>query len=242
MGEQLSDGGAAGRRPAHPDAPASHETGTRRELEALLAAAMRPAEVDGERERRAVAAFQAARDAGAHRARTRRRDDWRPRAPRRTVRSLRATLSLFFASLALGGAAFAAIGTTGSSTDSAGSPGDRGTSTPSSQAPVRPGTSAPTGADTPTDRPATAQDIEARCQAYDRVGGHGKALGATAWRQLTEAAGGAERVTAYCAEQLERAEAESRPGAQPSGLPSAETGAEPGAEKDNGRGRADKKD
>lgn len=237
MGEQLSDGGAAGRRPEHPDVPASHDTGTRHELEALLAAAMRPAEVDGERERRAVAAFQAARDAGAHRARTRRRDDWRPRTRRRTARSLRATLSLFLASLALGGAAFAAIGTTGSSTDSAGSPEDRGTSSPSSDAPVRPGASASTGAHAPADRPATAQDIEARCQAYERVAGNGKALGATAWQQLTEAAGGADRVTAYCAEQLERAEAGSGPGAQPSGKPSAE----PDAEKNNGRGKADKK-
>ncbi|SBT91962.1 hypothetical protein GA0115233_103771, partial [Streptomyces sp. DI166] len=59
MGEQLSDGGAVGRRSAHPGGP---------DLETLLAAAMRSDTLDAEGERRAVAAFREARDAGAHRA------------------------------------------------------------------------------------------------------------------------------------------------------------------------------
>ncbi|MFJ4472224.1 hypothetical protein ACIP2X_32715 [Streptomyces sp. NPDC089424] len=46
---------------------------------ALLGAVLRDAGVDAEAEGRAMAAFRAAREAGAHRARTRRRDDWRAR-------------------------------------------------------------------------------------------------------------------------------------------------------------------
>ncbi|WP_328679824.1 hypothetical protein [Streptomyces sp. NBC_00343] len=47
-------------------------------LPGLLGAALREGDVDGEAERRAVAAFRAARDAGFQEARTRRQDDWRP--------------------------------------------------------------------------------------------------------------------------------------------------------------------
>ncbi|MET7680204.1 hypothetical protein [Streptomyces sp. NPDC005423] len=47
-------------------------------LAALLGAALREATADREGERRAVAAFQEARDTGACPTRTRRRDDWRP--------------------------------------------------------------------------------------------------------------------------------------------------------------------
>ncbi len=56
-------------------------------LEAVLGAAILAEKTDGEAERRALEAFRVARDAGAHRARTRRRDDWRPRARRRGARS-----------------------------------------------------------------------------------------------------------------------------------------------------------
>jgi hypothetical protein len=52
------------------------------ELETRFGAALRAdggvPERDREAERRAVAAFRAAREAGAHRARTRPRDDWAP--------------------------------------------------------------------------------------------------------------------------------------------------------------------
>ncbi|MER5601997.1 hypothetical protein [Streptomyces sp. NPDC002265] len=51
-------------------------------LTELLAAALREEETDAESEKRAVAAFLAVRDLTAPPARTRRRDDWRPRPPR----------------------------------------------------------------------------------------------------------------------------------------------------------------
>jgi len=60
MGERHEDG--------HTDGPV---------LEVLFAGAMRDGVLDPEGERRAVDAFRAARDAGTHRARTRRQDDWR---------------------------------------------------------------------------------------------------------------------------------------------------------------------
>ncbi|MGW5640002.1 hypothetical protein [Streptomyces sp. NPDC003832] len=204
MGEQLSDGGTADRRRAHPGATPSgpQEPDTVPGLEALLAAAMRPAEVDAEGERRAVAAFRDARNAGALGARTRRRDDWRPRTRRRTVRSLRATLSLVAGSLALGGVAFAAIGSTGSAPDSAGGR----TAAPSAVA-SHPGAASASGTagHGPDDRPGTAKDTEAKCRAYEHKAGRGNALEATAWQRLVEAAGGADRVAAYCAERLAEA-------------------------------------
>lgn len=84
-------------------------------LEAALAAALRSggsADVVAEGERLAVASFRDARDTGAHRARTRRRDDWRPHARTRRGRphprpSLKATLSLLAAGFVLGGVAVA---------------------------------------------------------------------------------------------------------------------------------------
>ncbi|MFJ8634343.1 hypothetical protein [Streptomyces sp. NPDC093568] len=172
------------------------------ELEALLSAAvLRGHRPDVEGEQRAVAAFRAAREAGALRAATRRRDDWRPRERRRLALSLKTTLSLFFASLTLGGAAFAAIGSSDSSDDPA---ADKGRPTPSAGAPDRPGESRSTlgaGSARPG-HPTTAQDTEARCRAYDQVKDGGKALDATAWQRLIEAAGGEDKVAAYCAAQL----------------------------------------
>ncbi|OUC97302.1 hypothetical protein CA983_30675, partial [Streptomyces swartbergensis] len=142
MGEHQSDGGFPGRRRVHPGGSAyghgaawdadgrlpghrgtagldSPGLGSRRvldeaELEALLATALIRDRIDAEAEQRAVAAFVAARDAGVHRARTRRRDDWRPRERRHPGRSLKATLSVLLASLTLGGVAVAAIGSVGS--------------------------------------------------------------------------------------------------------------------------------
>ena len=193
MGERLNDGAQPGRRHAHPAAPASDA-----DVEALLARALREdAQEDGER--RAVAAFRAARDAGRHQARTRRRDDWRPRPRRHTpARSLRATLSVLVASLALGGVAVAAIGSARDGADDA----DR---RPQQSASASEGRSA-TPSLTPSpdasagrDRPADAQDAEAHCRAYEKVGGRGKAMDATAWQRLVTEAGGEENVAAYCA-------------------------------------------
>ncbi|WP_217554192.1 hypothetical protein [Streptomyces sp. GbtcB6] len=80
MGERHSDDVGRGRRRAHPGGkapgPGSGPAGP--QLEALLATVIREDDVDTEGERRALAAFRTARDTGAHRARPRRRDDWRP--------------------------------------------------------------------------------------------------------------------------------------------------------------------
>ncbi|WP_432058715.1 hypothetical protein [Streptomyces sp. bgisy022] len=124
MGERQGDGGLSGRRrvrpagaPPQPDAPHSDApvaAGSRpvpAGVEALLAAALTGDGADTGAEQRAVAAFRTARDAGGHRARTRRRDDWRPREARTTGGpALRATLSVLVAGLALGGIAWAGIG------------------------------------------------------------------------------------------------------------------------------------
>ncbi|WP_338896430.1 hypothetical protein WBG99_12655 [Streptomyces sp. TG1A-60] len=81
-------------------------------VDALLAAAAvrGRAAADSEGEARAVAAFRLAREQGARTARTRCRDDWRPNPRRRVQLSLRTTLVVLLAGLALGGVAYAAIG------------------------------------------------------------------------------------------------------------------------------------
>ncbi|MFG2128072.1 hypothetical protein ACGFNV_09750 [Streptomyces sp. NPDC048751] len=216
MGERLNGGGLPGRRRVHPgDAgPGSGRVDDAAGVEALLAAAMRGNGVDTEAEQRAVAAFRAARDSGEHRARTRRRDDWRPREQRGGARSVKATLSVLVASLTLGGVAFAAIGTGGSSDHGAGD--GRGRAEQTADTPGGSGgrptaTSSPVGSGRP-DHPVTAQDTEAHCRAYEQVGGRGKALESTAWQRLIEAAGGEEKVAAYCAGQLAGKSAAPKPG------------------------------
>ncbi|MFI2202301.1 hypothetical protein ACH47Z_16295 [Streptomyces sp. NPDC020192] len=134
-------------------------------LEASLAAAIRTAPVDPDAEQRAVTAFRTARDAGPHRARTRRRDDWRPRRPGRLRLSVKATLSVFLASLTLGGVAIAAIGAADSSSGG-GDHGDRRPAHPVTSAPRRAGAAAPSAH---PDHPDTAK-------------GRGKAHGARAER------------------------------------------------------------
>jgi hypothetical protein len=222
MGERHSDGGASDRRVAHPAGPVSPETVREATvldvtaLEVLLAAAVRGRAADPDAEAQAVAAFRAARDGGAHAARTRRQDDWRPREQRRVSRSLKATFAVLLASVTLGGVAVAAIGT--SSDDDRDDRGRRGTqtssSTPDRSAPdatgsdfspsAAPGSTAP-GASAqadPSGHPSQAQDTEAHCRAYESVKGRGNALNSTAWQRLITAAGGEENVAAYCAEQL----------------------------------------
>ncbi|MBV7699060.1 hypothetical protein [Streptomyces sp. TRM70350] len=251
MGERQIGGGSPGRRRVHPDGLASghgHVPGPQTAtdtaaLEALLSAAVpRGHRPDTEGEQRAVAAFRAARDAGAHRARTRRRDDWRPRERRRLVLPVKTTLSLFVASLALGGVAVAAIG----SSDSPDGPADdRGRPTPPAGAPDLPGAepssvaSDAASASAKPGHPSTAQDTEARCRAYDQVEGRGNALDATAWRRLATEAGGEDRVAAYCAEQLAGAAAKGRPSqaATPGGgAANATNGAGDNGAGDNGGG------
>ncbi|MFE2626970.1 hypothetical protein ACFXDP_03365 [Streptomyces sp. NPDC059374] len=216
MGERQSGGATPGRRRAHPDRmTARHPSAPQAVLddaavEALLSAAvLRGHRPDAAGEQRALAAYRAARAEGAHRARTRRRDDWRPRERRRLAMSARTTLSLLLASLTLGGVAVAAINSSGPTE----APGERRTSpsesasrrsaAPSAQSPAAPRTSRP-------DHPGTARDTEAKCRAYGKAEGSGKALESTAWQRLVAAAGGEDEVAAYCAEHL--ATAPARPG------------------------------
>ncbi|MEU1848071.1 hypothetical protein ABZ499_01980 [Streptomyces sp. NPDC019990] len=215
MGERRSEGGLAGRGPRH----ALLES----EVEALIVASLVRDGVDAEAEQRAVAAFRDARGAGARWAHTRRRDDWRPGERRRHLgRSLRTTLGVLLASLTLGGVAVAAIGAAGSSPDgpdggrehppvSSGAPrdpapapprdgdADHGSGTGPGSAPARP------------DRPVPARDAEAQCRAYRQVQSRGKAMDATAWRRLVDAAGGERNITEYCAAHLAPATPEPKP-------------------------------
>lgn len=221
MGERRDDGGVPGRRRVHPggttsarpERPGESLTPPGAVLEARLGTLIRGGAPDGagsEAERVAVAAFRAARDSGAHRAaRTRRRDDWRPRQARRARLSVRATLSVLLASLTLGGAvAVASIGSF-KSAPHGGHPSARAAhssaGTPRQPAAQRNGT--PDGASSARPgHPATAADTLAHCRAYEQVNKHGKALDATAWQRLVAAAGGEDEVTAYCAARLARAD------------------------------------
>ncbi|MGA5894129.1 hypothetical protein [Streptomyces venetus] len=215
MGERQSDGGLAGR--------ASRHALLDSEVEAFIAASLIRDGVDAEAEQRAVAAFRAARDGGAHRTRARLRDDWRPRERRRYLgRSLRTTLGVLFASLTLGGVAVAAIGAAGSPADgpdddrghppaTSGTPSDPARTPPRSADPGRPSGTATGSAPARPDRPATARDTEAHCRAYERVEGRGRAMDATAWQRLVDAAGGERNVTRYCAARLERSTPEPKP-------------------------------
>lgn len=211
MGDRHSDGGARARRRAHPGGtlPGRPDGPAGPALESLIAGVLRPEVHDADAEQRAVAAFRAARETAAHGARTRRRDDWRPREHRRVRRSLRVTFTLSLAGLTLGGVAFAAI-------DSFhGSPHDG----PASRRPARtpaapPRTDSRTpGSSAAADRPDTAKDTEAHCRAYEKVKDSGKALESTAWQRLVAAAGGENKVTAYCAAQLRRPAAGNTPSA-----------------------------
>ncbi|MFF7788724.1 hypothetical protein [Streptomyces sp. NPDC007991] len=174
-------------------------------LHTALAAALRAGDPGPEAERRAVAAFRTARDTGAHRARTRHRDDWRLPVRRRNGRPVKTTAAAVFTSIALGGVAVAAIGSVGSPANGTG----EGTH-PSAPASVRPGgETSPPSHDGPgrSDGSSSAQDTEAHCRAYERVKDRGRTLDATAWRRLVAAAGGEDEVDGYCAERLARATA-----------------------------------
>ncbi|MER6569957.1 hypothetical protein ABT288_28160 [Streptomyces sp. NPDC001093] len=209
MGERLSGDGGPGRRRAQPGAVSgASDTADSAALETVLAAVLRTGDLDPRAEQRAVAAFRDARAMGTRRARTRRRDDWRPAAERRAGRTVKMTFGAVFASVALGGVAVAAIGSVGSSSSGTGAGPRAGH--PSAVAPARPGgtaPSAPSDGARPTDRPPSAKDTQAHCRAYEQVRSRGKALDATAWQRLVLAAGGKDKVAAYCSEQLTRAAA-----------------------------------
>lgn len=184
--------------------PPGHRQGTL-DVEARLGAALRAYDPDPEAEHRAVAAFRTARTPGARPPRTRRRDDWRPASPRR---SLRTVLSLALASLALGGVATAAIGVSGSQEDGRGVRRPHPSTTAAPPVPVAPSSAVPPSTATPpppaesgppTARPVTVHGTRAPCQAFEKAAARGHAPDARAWRQLVAAAGGQEEVAAYCA-------------------------------------------
>jgi hypothetical protein len=260
MGERRNDGGPDGRRRVHPEgALPGHREAARSGrgggpvpgrrvvdaagLEALLAAALIRDVVDPGAEQRAVAAFRAAREAGAHGARTRRRDDWRPRRRPFGGHSLKATLSVLLAGLTLGGVAVAGIGAAGPAEDGSAEDG-RGTHAPPSPSALSGPSAGPSAGQSAgpgsgpaaSDRPAEAGDTEAHCRAYARVEGRRNALDATAWKRLQQAAGGAAKVGAYCAEQLERAGARTRHDGAPA--PQANTGGTGNSSSGNADGNA----
>ncbi|MFF7949878.1 hypothetical protein [Streptomyces griseorubiginosus] len=191
--------GMGDERPYGETSPAPQPSYDRGRLERVLEAALLGAKEDGEAERRAVDAFRVARDTGAHRARTRRRDDWRPRPQTQPGRSWKATLSVLLASLTLGGVAYAAIGTGGGG-PAKGAARDEGVRPGvTTSAPVTSPTAPRSSASAPAGRPATAKDTLAHCRAYEKLQGRGKALDSTSYRRLATAAGGAANVRAYCA-------------------------------------------
>lgn len=189
------------------------------EVAALLAAAQRAGEAGPVAEKRALDAFRAARDEGAHAPvsplRRRRRDDWRPVERWRGVRSVRAVLAGLTAAVALGGVAVAAGSGAMPGPFGAGGHDRPRPSPPAHSEPATPGgsqrsTPTPRADRTqqgPTDTPATgpasshpgqAQDDTALCRAYRQVQDSGKAADATAFDRLASAAGGASAVPDYC--------------------------------------------
>ncbi|SED45443.1 hypothetical protein SAMN04490357_4852 [Streptomyces misionensis] len=211
MGERKGGGRVSGRRRGGTGVPLPRrgdaDLGVG-EFEARFGAALRVYDADPEAERRAVAAFRGARAAGTRPSRTRPRDDWRPTARRRALRTV---LSVTLASLALGGAATAAIGSAGSGTRAAPHPVVRpaapaaGTPRPAGPAPSSGTVTRPSGIPRSTapaprpPRPATARDTPAHCRAHGKAGRWGQAPDATAWRQIVAAAGDPELVAAHCA-------------------------------------------
>lgn len=178
-------------------------------VEDILAAVVREESLAHDPPEQVLAAFRATRDTGALSARTRRGDDWRPHRPHRlTKRAWRATAGAFLASLTLGGVAIATFGV----------PHVPGGPTPGPE--TRPSRTAPapsTGSGTPRQPPTGATPVspspvpglpprskatEAHCRSYERVTGRGHALDAAAWQRLVRAAGGEQRVPAYCAALL----------------------------------------
>lgn len=179
------------------------------ELTALLAAARPGAAAGPEGEDRALGAFRAARDEGAHAAvsplRRRRRDDWRPVVRRRGARSARLLVGGFAAALALGGVAVAG--------GSGVIPTPFGGTAPEVTPPVRSAPAVPPRTDgrgksdevtaVPGAGPATAgagpaQGDAGLCRAYREAGNSADAADPAVVDRLAGVAGGKSAVPAYC--------------------------------------------
>ncbi|MFD8373499.1 hypothetical protein ACFV2Z_22435 [Streptomyces sp. NPDC059688] len=206
MGERLSgDGVPVRHRRMPPDGTLSGPQDTIA-VEMMLAATIRAHHIDPEAEQRALTAFRAAAlDAGVPRARTRRRDDWRPPAERRLRRPL-LTFGAVLASLTLGGAAVAAIHSAGSPAPGAGT--NETTVSPPAVAPGQPGDTAsslPPGGSQPADGSSQAHNEETYCRTYHQAQKHGTPPDRASLLHLIPAAGGKNKVAAYCSEQNARA-------------------------------------
>jgi hypothetical protein len=187
-------------------------------------------DMDGER--RAMAAFLAARDEGAHapvsRWRRRRRDDWRPAERRRGARPVRGALGGVLVAALLGGVAVAAgSGALPTPFGDDGSDGP-GSVRPTPTSPATPGDRRTGGAPSPTDgedtgrsagagtepakdpgeaRPSgQAPNVASLCRVYLDGRDNDGAMDTTDFERLGTAAGGASEatVTAYCEGLLEQ--------------------------------------
>ncbi|MGW6396962.1 hypothetical protein [Streptomyces sp. NPDC055134] len=191
-------------RPAGPEGAGGFET--------LLAAAVRSAKQRDGAQERAVAAFREARDQGAHSARTRRRDDWRPRSRGLARWSLRTTVGTLVAGVTLGGVAMAGIGAVGDAPgdDAEQRPTPRQSASSSSGRPtpeqVRPSATESRAPGLSAGHPDQAGDTLAKCHAYASVRGRGEALDSAAWQRFFAEAGGEASVDAYCAAERARQE------------------------------------
>lgn len=183
----------------------------------LLDAAPRAAKQRDRAEERALAAFREARDRGAQSARTRRRDDWRPRSRGFARWSLGTGVATLVAAVTLGGVAMAGIGAVrdapGDDADRQPTPELSASRPPARPTPeqVRPSAALPTlsGASArPDDHRDQAGDALAKCHAYASVRGRGKALDSPAWQRFLTQAGGESSVDAYCAAERARHEAD----------------------------------
>ncbi|MGX1672134.1 hypothetical protein [Streptomyces sp. NPDC055400] len=207
----------------NPLVPESEPAGpaTAEGFEALLGAAVRSARPRDGAEEQAVAAFREARDRGAHSARPRRRDDWRPRRRGLARWSLRTTVGTLVAGVTLGGVAMAGIGAGGDApgddAEQRPTPGRSASGTPGRSTPdqVRPSATAPAGSGRHAPgrsdgHPDQAGDTLAKCHAYASVRNRGGALDSPAWQRFLADAGGEASVDAYC--EAERARQETGSG------------------------------
>ncbi|WP_328394782.1 hypothetical protein OHS70_07075 [Streptomyces sp. NBC_00390] len=188
-------------------------------LDELLSAAARPAAVAPASEEHAVAAFRAARDAGALSRPTRRGDDWRPCAPRRRVAWAKIGAGTLVGGVMLSGVAMAGgvIPAPFDEPEGGRRPAPRTTPGPAQHTPgplQQPTSAPPSGSAAPNgpadrgtrgERPPTAADRRAHCEAYEAQQRRGTAKdGGLQLRLEAEAGGGPEAVAGYCARLLDR--------------------------------------
>ncbi|MEV7994981.1 hypothetical protein AB0O67_24645 [Streptomyces sp. NPDC086077] len=173
----------------------------------VLAAAARTASAAPETPERVLAAFRAAHDEEAGSLPTRPADDWRPARPPSRGRWFKAGAGILVGGVMLGGVAMAAAALPVPSEGPASAPSRQ--AAPSMPVPSPPRTAPDSGAGpsvpsasggaTTVDRPSTAKDRLAHCQAYEKQVRRGASIDSAVQRRLEHAAGGPAQVAAYCA-------------------------------------------